>query len=605
MPVARIYSAATPYNASELLEVDYEQTADVVYLAHRNHSPTKLIRHGHVDWAFVSVTFGPSIAAPTGVGGTATKPNTDSANSGNAYFPQPYSYKVTAFNDETGQESRPSSAVTLTNDLALKRNYNTITWDAVAGATGYRIYKSENTQSYGNIGTTDQLTFRDDNIDPDLSTGLPVGDNPFEAAGDRPGTITFHEQRSWWGSTTNRPNALWASRSADYENMDFTRPGREDDSIVIGLVANRVNSINQLVSFKQGLLALTSNNIFSVQGSNEDYITATPPPRVRPEISRGASKLNPIIVDNTIFYETAKSGEVRTIGYEFEIDGIRSDDVSLFSRHFFENHEIVDWTFAEKPLSAIIAIRSDGKALCFTWDQAQQVWGWTLWETDGDFLRVCSITEQGEDRVYFIVKRTIDSVDKYFVERLASDLWTDQADACYLDCARSFANSTATATVDRLDHLEGKTVVAWVDGSKVSLDPDGNPLVVANGSVTLAVEGEKITVGLPFTAEVETLPLAMQTGSGWSVARPQQAKKALLRVVNSRGIKAGVNDSQLFELKQREFEDYPDPTALFTGDLEVSLGGTSGYETSVFIRSDDPTPLQIAAVLVEPEIGDL
>ena len=604
MPVSRVYQVATPFNASELPQIDYEQTADVIYLAHENHVPTKIIRHDHTDWEFAEVAFAPVIGVPQNETGAATTNNTDAANNGNAYFPQPASYAVTAFDEVTGQESRPSNVITLTNDLGLKRNFNTISWTAVPGATGYRIYKSENTQSYGNIGTTDHTTFIDDNIGPDLSSGPPVGDNPFEAEGDRPSTITFHEQRSWWGRTRNRPNGLWASRSADYENMDFTRPGREDDSIVIGLVANKVNSVNRLLSTDQGLLALTSNNVFAVQGSNEDYITATPPPRVRPKVSRGASRLKPILIDSVVFYETSKAGEVRTIGYDFQLDGLKTDDVSIFSRHLFEGFSIKSWTFAEKPASAIWVVRSDGKLLCLTWDQAQQVWGWTVCETDGLYLKACSITEQSEDRVYFLVQREINGVTKYYIERMTSELWTSQVDACYLDCARTFTNTADIKVYDRLDHLEGKTVVAWVDGKKVSVDPNGNPLVVTNGSVTLATGGRKVHIGLPFTAEIETLPLAIQTQQGWTVARPQSVEKAFVKVINSRNVKAGVDAENLFEIKQREHEDYPDPTALFTGYLEVSVSGSSGTEVTVLIRSDDPAPCEIAAVLVDAQYGD-
>lgn len=605
MPVHRIHKTPTPFNASELSEVDYEQTADVLYLAHSNHAPTKLIREGHYDWAFQTITFAPLIVEPTSVAGTATTANTDAANSGNAYFPQPATYAVTAYNEDTGQESRASASVTLTNDLALKRNYNEITWAAVDGATGYRVYKAENTQDFGHIGTTESLSFRDDNIGPDLSVGPPIGDNPFAAAGDYPSAVTFHEQRSFWGRSNNKPNGIWASRSADYENMDFTRPTREDDSFGIGLVANKVNSVNQLVSAKQGLIALTSHNIFSLQGSNEDYITAAPPPRVRPEVSRGASRLKPITVDNVIFYEAVKTGEVRTIGYEFELDGVRTDDLTIFSRHLFENFRIVDWVWAEKPASAIWGVRDDGKLLCLTWDQPQQVFGWTLCETDGLFKRISVITEHGEDRVYFLVQRTINGVAKYYVERMASELWTDQIDACYLDCARTFTNAAAISNVDRLDHLEGETVYAWVDGQAVTKDANDNPLVVTGGKITLPISGLKITIGLPFTALIETLPLAIQTGAGWSVARPQQAEKATLKVVNSRNILAGVDEDNLFEIKQRETEDYDDPIELFTGDLDVAIAGTSGNETVVVAKSDMPTPMHIAAIMVEPRLGDM
>jgi hypothetical protein len=605
MPIFRIHRTPSPFNDSELPEIDSEQTADVLYLAHENHKPNKLIRSGHASWAFSDIAFGPTIAAPSGIGGSATVPNTDSANSGNAYFPQPATYVVTAYNEDTGQESRASTSVTLTNDLALKRNYNTVTYSAVTGATGYRVYKAENSQLYGYIGTTDALTFRDDNIGPDLSQGPPIGDNPFASAADYPATITFHEQRAFWGRSINRPNGIWASRSADYENMDFTRPTREDDAFAIGLVANKVNSVNQMVSFKQGLLALTSNNIFSIQGSNEDYITAAPPPRVRPEISRGVSRLNPAVVDNVVFYEAAKTGEVRTIGYEFEIDGVKTDDVTIFSRHLFAGRSIVDWAFAEKPASAHWVILDDGSLLCLTWDQPQQVWGWTICTTDGLFKRVCVVTEGGEDRVYFLIARVVGGVSKLYVERMASELWSDQVSACYLDCARTFTNTVPRALVDRLDHLEGRTVVAFVDGNVISVDAGGVPLVVTNGMLTLPVAGSTITIGLPYEALIETLPLAMQTGAGWNVARPQQAAKVVLRVVETRNIEAGPNDASLFPVKQREDEAYGDPIALKTGDLQVNMAGTSGNETVVVVRSVDPTPMHIAAILIEPKVGDM
>jgi hypothetical protein len=559
----------------------------------------------------VGLTFGPLIAVPTGVSGSATVANTDAPNSGNAYFPQNATYVVTAFNEDTGQESRASSSVTLLNDLGLKRNFNSVSWVAVTGATAYRVYKAENSQLYGYIGTTDQLTFTDDNIGPDLSVGPPIGDDPFPTAADYPGSITFHEQRAFWARTTNRPNGVFASRSADFENMDFTRPTREDDAFVIGLVANKVNAVNKLVSTKQGLLALTSNNIFSIQGSNEDYIAASPPPRVRPEVSRGVSRLKPVSLDNVTFYETSKTGEIRAIGYKFEIDGLQTDDMTIFSRHLFTNYNIVDWAFSEKPMSALIGVRSDGKLLMLTWDQAQQVWGWTLCETDGTFVGVTGVTEQGEDRVYFLVQRTIQGGTKLYVERMGSELWTDQKNACLLDCARTFNSPIKISQVDRLDHLEGKTVYAFVDGNVIT-DNGGAPLVVANGKITLPISGYIITVGLPFTATIETLPLAMQTGQGWNVARPQQVNKAVLRVVETRGIRAGTNAvdasgnyTSLFPVKQRENEPYGQPTSLKTGDFQVDMAGTTGNETVVVVQSTDPTPMHISAILVEPKMGDV
>jgi hypothetical protein len=610
MPIARIHKTPSPYNASELALLDYEQMADVLYLAHDNHPPTKLIREANDSWSFETVSFGPTIDPPAGVGVTPTVANTDSANGGNAYAPKVDAYVITVFDEISGQESRASSSASATNDLSLKRNFNTVSWGAVTLASGaiplYRIYKKEEKQEYGYIGATTELSFVDRNIGADLSEGPPVGDNPFANAGDYPATVTFHEQRSLWGRTINRPNGIWASRSADQENMDFRRPLREDDAFAIGLVANKVNAVNQLVSTKHGLLALTSNNIFTILGANGDYLAAAPPPKAAPEIARGVSRLNPISVDNVVFYQTAKGSSVHTVGFQWQLDSVRTDDITIFARHLFENMSIVDWAYAEKPASAIWAVRGDGKLLCLTWDQAQEVWGWTLCYTgeldaDGNaidkFEGVCVIYEGSEDRAYFIVNRTIEGVQRRFVERMASELWEDQQDACYLDCARTFTNAEPVSIVDRLDHLEGKTLKALVDGNVVK------GLLVTNGSVTLPDAGSIITIGLPFTAQIQTLPLAIQTGQGWNIDHVQQAGHVVARVINTRGILAGPDEDQLFAVKDRDQEELGTSTDLLTGSYQIDMAGTSGTETTVIIQSPDPLPMHVAAVLIEPQIS--
>lgn len=605
MPIHQVYQAASPYNASELAALSYEQTADTIYLAHRNHAPGKLLRYAHTDFRFASVTFGPTIASPGGIGVVATKPNQDQDNDGNAWFPQPASYVVTAYNEDTGQESRASVTVTASNDLGLKRNYNTITWSTVSGATGYRIYKGENTQSFGYIGTTTSTTFRDDNIGPDLSEGPPVGDNPFLLAEDYPAKVTFHEQRSYWANTQVRPNAIYASRSADYENMDYTRPSRADDGFVIGLVANKVNAVEAMVSLPQGMVALTSNNVFSVQGSNEDYITAVPPPRVRAEVKRGASSLRPIGIDNVTLYETP-AGQIRALGFEYEIDGLRSNDLTIFSRHLFEGRVAVDWTYSDLPASLVLQVRDDGKINALTIDMAQQVWGWTVWETDGLYKGIASIKEQDEDRVYFLIEREIDGDTKLYVERMASELWEQDGleYACFLDCAKTFVNEEPTSFFTHLEHLEGKTVVAFVDGAKVATY-QGQSLVVTDGELEIGMAGTRVTIGLPYSADIETLPLAQQMrDGGWTVARPQDVNRVVVRVVNSGQFSAGAREDDMIDAKMREGEDY-DAMDLVTGDVHLDLPGSSGREAVVFIRSDDPMPLHVAAVMVEATFGDL
>ena len=310
---ARIYKVGSPYNGVELAELDFEQTADTMYLAHIDHAPAKLVRAGHTDWSFRNVTFAPTMAAPTSCGAAATVANTDSSNGNAAYFPQGASYCVTAVNDDTGMESRASSQATATNDLSLKRNYNTISWPAVAGATRYNVYKADNSQFFGYIGTTQSTTFRDDNIAPALDRAPPQAANPFAGPDDYPSTITLFEQRAIWARTRNVPHGIWATRSGQLENMDRSRPLRADDSMAFTIVAGRVNSVNQLVT-TTSLLALTSDSVFHIDGDGSGgVLDATRAPATRRQIGRGSSRLPPLVIDNVVFYQPSVGRTVRTI----------------------------------------------------------------------------------------------------------------------------------------------------------------------------------------------------------------------------------------------------------------------------------------------------
>ena len=597
MGVSRVVRIPTPYNGEELFEIDYEQSADVMYLAHIDHPPTKLTRTSHTIWTFASITFGPTQAAPTGLTATPTTPNVDAANLGDGYFPRLDYYVVTAVDDETGQESRASNSDDAVNALDLKRNYNTISWTAAAGADRYRVYKKHLNGSYGYMATTTSLTYFDDNITGDQSIGPPEAYNPFPSAGNYPSTITFHDQRTIWGRTRNNPSGVWASRSGvrNFENMDVTRPLRADDAFSYSLVANKVNSVNQLVSTDE-LYALCSSNIFKITGTEGSFLTATGV-AARRQIGRGSSRLNPIVVDNTVFYRPLAGSAVRAMNYSFELDGVKTDDMTIFSPHFFSPHAIVDWCYTEEPNGAIWAVRSDGVLLCFTWEQEQQVWGWTMCETDGRVKACCSITEQGEDRLYLVVERVVAGDSKTYVERMASAMWASVEESCYMDCARSYIFDTPQTVIEGLFHVEFRDVVVLADGNIERHS-------VESGMITLDSPATRVTVGLPFTAEIETLPLAFQTGSGTISTKRQQAGHAVLRLKDSAGVLAGPKASELFPIKGRTDDDEYDVADLLNGTYEVSMAPVVADESVILIRSEDPLPLTVTAAYLDPVVTE-
>src|SRR5690606_20265571 len=171
--------------------------------------------------------------------------------------------------DANGQISRLSTPDTATNDLSLKGNYNTFSWDAVADAEYYLVFAHDNNSaSFGYLGRSETTSFVDGDggVAPDYADGPRIGENPFDSEGNYPSTVTFHQQRSFWARTVNKPNGVWGSQSADFENMDRSRPTKADDALAIALVSDRVNAVQQLASMKS-LLALTSDGVFAIDGS--------------------------------------------------------------------------------------------------------------------------------------------------------------------------------------------------------------------------------------------------------------------------------------------------------------------------------------------------
>ena len=65
------YEVATDYDESELFDIDYAQSVDIITLVHCSHPPRELRRYGALDWRLVDITFNTSLTPPTGV--TATQ----------------------------------------------------------------------------------------------------------------------------------------------------------------------------------------------------------------------------------------------------------------------------------------------------------------------------------------------------------------------------------------------------------------------------------------------------------------------------------------------------------------------------------------------------
>lgn len=580
------YEIANPYAEADLFDIHYVQSADVVTLVHPNYPPKELRRLGATNWQLIDIAFGPPISAPTGVTATA------SGAPGSGLIT--YRYKVTAVVDNPQGESLASSEATVSNNLFTSGATNTIAWVATVGANRYNVYKYSG-GVFGYIGQTTDLNIVDDNIAADISKTPPIYDVQFNAAGDYPSAVTYFEQRRVFAGTTNKPQNIWMTRSGTESNLSYSLPVRDDDRIAVRVAAREANTIRHAVPLGN-LIFLTSSAEWRVTSINTDAITPTSI-SVRPQSYIGANNAQPLLVNNNVLYAAARGGHVREMAFNETAGGYLSGDLSLRSPHLFDNLDVLDMAYAKAPQPIAWFVSSNGKLLGLTYVPEQQVGAWHQHDTAEDVFESCTAIAEGtEDALYVVVKRTINGATKRYVERMASRQFVEQQDAFFVDSGLTY-DGVETSTISGLGHLEGETVSILADGA---VHPQR---LVTAGTITLDNPASKVHVGLPITADIQTLPVAAGIDGGYAQGRAKNVNKVWLRVYRSSGIFVGPSADKLTEAKQRTTENYGLPPALKSDEIEVMVDPAWGQGGQVFVRQADPLPLTLVSMAMEVAIG--
>lgn len=575
-----IVEIPTPYQASELVDLDYAQSADVITIAHRNHAPRELSRVNHDEWTLTSISFGAEVTTPTGLSATPSGPFDDNDRT--------FNYKVTAV-DSDGRESVAStSASALVDTLWEVGEKVTLAWTAVAGADRYNVYCSRS-GLYGYIGTAETNAFTDDNILPDTADTPPETQDPFSGSGNFPGAVFYHEQRLGFASTMNDPQKLWVSQIGEPHNFNTSTPLKDDQSFSIRLFSGQVNKVRSVMGLED-LIVHTAGAAWKLAVGDNPFSFYNV--RTKLQGNRGSGTVKPILIDDSILYLQPHNNVVRDFAYNLTKQGYTGNDLSIMSNHLFDQKQVVSWSYAQDPDSIVWCVMDDGTMLGLTYMREHEVWGWHQHDTQGEFEWVASVSESAEDAVYVIVKRTVDGEDKRYIERKHDRVIASVNDAFFLDSGLTY-DGILTRHVTGLDHLEGMEVNILVDGNVV------RGQTVEDGMVDMTIEATNAHIGLAYTSDMQTLepPIGRANGMTKSVS------SVIVSVLDSRGIWVGQNEDDLIEYKQRRDEAWDHPIDLYSGDFEVTLMGGWEDKGSVFIRQSDPLPATITAVIPDIEIG--
>jgi len=661
-----VYEIPNPFSESDLFDIHYVQSADVLTLVHPNYAPRELRRLGATQWTLTTINFAAPVSAPTGL--TLTESLSHSGYN--------YTYVVTSVASDEVSESVASTSATIDGDFGKSGYYVTIQWTAVSGASRYRVYKLQG-GLYGFIGETTTTSIIDDNIAPDMGITPPVYDTLFNSANNYPGAVSYFEQRRIFAGTNNSPQTMWMTRSGTESDMSYSIPTEDTDRIKFRVAAREANTIRHVVPLTQ-LLALTSAAEWRISPVNSDIITPTTI-SVRPQSYIGASNVQPSIVNNTVIYCAARGGHVRELGYSWQASGFVTGDLSLRAPHLFDTYNIVDMCYSKSPHPLLWFVSDNGRLLGLTYVPEQQVNAWHWHDTDGDFESCTAVAEGNEDSLYVIVNRTIGGVTKRYVERFATREITDIEDCFFVDSGLTYdgtnttsttvtvtggtawspsetltitassaifaagdvgdaivltdssgnkyrltitAYTSATSVSARVDvtlavALRGVATTTWawardsvsglshIEGKTVSILADGAVLpreVVTSGSVTIDRPATVIHVGLPYDSDLQTMPISLNI-DGSAQGRYKNINHAWLRVYKSSGIFVGPTTDKLTEVKQRTTEPYGTPPSLKTDEVDVELKPAWVAGGQVYVRQSDPLPVSVIGLTLDVVLG--
>jgi len=641
---ADVYEIASPFTESMLYDIQFTQSADVMYIVQETLKPRKLSRTGHTSWTLSTVQF---INGPY-LDDNETSTTLSSSASGVGTGKTLTASSTTGINDGVGFKSSDVGRSVRLNDG----------WGVI---TAY-------------ISTT-QVTWE---IKQDIGSASANTDWALGAWSDDTGyprTVSFFEQRLVFGGSTAYPQTIWASESGFYEHF-HKGTGDPADAFIYTIAANKVNVIRWL-SPARDLIVGTAGGEFKVGRPTGEPLQPDNV-QITQQTTYGGYNSQPIQIGNAVLFVQRQRKKIREFAYRFEDDAYQAPDMTLLAEHI-TGTGITDVDYAQEPESIYWAVRDDGTLLGLTYQREEDIVAWHrhilggsykltfngasdvtdysadpnyngyititahglntgdsvvynngggtslsglvdgetyyVYKIDANNLElsltydqaidrtilqigdgvgsnhslkansqvksVASISEPSENQVWIIVRRRINGNIVQYVEYLDPTL--------NMDSTLSALVNDGTTIITSLDHLEGETVQVLV-GDAVYPDQ-----TVTDGKISVTLPSQasfkSIEIGLGYTSRIKTMRVEAGSQAGTAQGRKKRYNEVMVRLYKTVGIK--INGDQL------PFRTSSTPMGQnieeFTGDKRVlNLGWDR--DGQIEILQEQPLPMTVLGI---------
>jgi len=640
------YEIATPYLSATLDSIQYAQSADVLYIAHPDWNPRKLVRLADDSWTLTIIDFDHAPFQPTNldtavtvyagaatgttalhaVGGTVFSADMENGDFklseiiGSNHGPwEPASdgsrydgstgwvagqtahfegnvYKVVAPGGAKTGNSAPIHDFGIASDGLIE-------WDYVHSGLGYGTIQAG---SVNVVAQTANCTIH--KPFPASVVGLSKAthrwaEGAWTGKNRYPRTVSFYEDRLWWAGTANNPQTLWASMTSHYESHQLV--DLDESAMIFTINTDQVNVIEWINAGRSLTIGTAGGEFICSAALEGEALTPGNVKIVRHSTYGSKTKVAPQRVEQVLLFVQRAGRKLRELVYDDAVNSYVAPDMTILADHITLGG-ITRLAFQQEPNRLIWATLATGALVCFTYERSQQVTAWhrhTLGGTDSKVESIAVIPNPSgdADQLWMVVSRTIGGATKRYVEVMEPEWLRTNAvsSAFFVDSGLSYSG-VSTSAVAGLGHLEGQTVAILADGAT---HPDK---VVSGGSVTLDRSATEVHVGLPYAATLTTMRLEAGASDGTSQGKTKRVTNVVIRLDQTgAGLLYGPTDvtADMDELHLRDsFDPMSAALPLFDGDTGV-LPWPDGYEQPARLTLKHTLPLPCTVTAIMPQVN--
>ena len=577
---AKIYEISTNYLDTDLFDADghfefrFTQSNDVMYIAHENYPLSTLIRTTDTSWAVSELTL---------IDGPYQDINTNTA------------LNITPSGTTGVVTLTAASAAFVSTDvgrlLRMRDSADNWTWLIITAFT-------DTTHVTALIKGAD---FADTTATIEWRLGLWSDTTSY------PATVWLY-QRRLVASTDDRIDFTqingFTSTTIDFTPTDPDGTVNADNAISVRLGSNRSNDIVWMVDHEKALLVGTASGEWVLRANTlgeaiaPDNITSDRATR------EGSAPTQAVAAGNAVLFIQRARRKLHEMGFNFEADGFRSPDMTLLAEDITNGTGgIVQMAYQQQPQSILWIVRKDGILLGFTYEREENVLAWHRHIIGGSFSSGDAVVEHvasipsadtSRDELWLIVKRTINSVTRRYVEYMTPiyDTSIDQEDAVHVDSSLAYSGSAVT-TVRGLNHLEAEVIEIYNEGKAQPA------ATVAAGLITIPNAGTttKAQIGLPNTWKLQTLEIEVAGPGNTMQGKPKRIDRAIIRYLSTLGISISGDDVDYDDEEFTNFTEFGLMTALFSGDIEHRWPGDYDRKGKIYLKHSGPFPVTVQAIM--------